>query len=61
MKFGKLIVCAAAALVAVAAAVMAVVYFKDEILEFLSDARKKFDLQKTKLFRNSEYTDYADI
>lgn len=61
MKLSKLIICAAAALVAVAAAVAAVVYFKDEIMEFLADARKKFDLQKTKLFRNNEYTDYADI
>jgi hypothetical protein len=61
MKFGKLIICAASALVAVAAAVAAVVYFKDEILEFLGDARKKFELKKTKLFCNNEYTDYADI
>ena len=61
MKLGKLIFCVAAALAVVAAAIAAVVYFRDEILEILSDAHKKLDLKKTKMFHSSEYTDYADI
>ena len=61
MKLGRLLVLAAAALVAVAAAVAAIVYFKDEILELLSDTQKKLDQKKLKIFRKSEYTDYADI
>ena len=61
MKLGKLILYAAAALVAVAAAIAAVVYFKDEILELLADVRKKIDNKKSMIFHNGEYTDYADI
>ena len=61
MKLGKLIILAAAALVAVAAAIAAIVYFKDEILELLADLRKKIDNKKSMIFHNDEYTDYADI
>ncbi|NLA87644.1 MAG: hypothetical protein GX847_10290 [Clostridiales bacterium] len=61
MKFCKLIFIAVAALVAVAAAITAIVYFKDEILELLADVKNKIDQKKSMLFHSNEYTDYADI
>ncbi len=61
MKLCKLVFIAVAAFVAVAAAITAVVYFKDEILELFVDVRKKIDQKKSMLFHSNEYTDYADI
>ncbi len=61
MKLCKLIFIAVAALVAVAAAITAIVYFKDEILELLADVKNKVDQKKSMLFHSNEYTDYADI
>jgi undecaprenyl pyrophosphate phosphatase UppP len=61
MKLGRLFILGIAAILAVAAAIAAVVYFKDEILEILADIRKSLDQKTTKIFHNSEYTDYADI
>lgn len=61
MKLCKLVIFAVATIVAVAAAITAIVYFKDEILELLADLRKKIDQKKSMLFRSNEYTDYADI
>ena len=61
MKLCKLVIIAVATIVAVAAAITAIVYFKDEILELLADLRKKIEQKKSIFFRNDEYTDYADI
>lgn len=61
MKLAKLVFIAVATILAVAAAITAIVYFKDEILELIADARKKFDQKKSMLFHSNEYTDYADI
>lgn len=61
MKLCKLVIIAVATIVAVAAAITAIVYFKDEILELLADLRKKIEQKKSMLFRCNEYTDYADI
>jgi undecaprenyl pyrophosphate phosphatase UppP len=61
MKLGRLFIIGIATIIAVAAAIATIVYFKDEILEILSDVRKKFDQKTTRIFHNSEYTDYADI
>ncbi len=61
MKFYKLVFIAVTALLAAAAAVTAIVYFKDEILELFSDVRKRIDQKKSMLFHSNEYTDYADI
>ena len=61
MKFCRLVIVAIGAILAVAAAIAAVVYFKDEILEIVADMGKKIDQKKSMIFHNSEYTDYADI
>ncbi|NMA25070.1 MAG: hypothetical protein GX936_05315 [Clostridiales bacterium] len=61
MKLCKLVIIAVATIVAVAAAITAIVYFKDEILELLADLRKKIEQKKSIFFRSDEYTDYADI
>lgn len=61
MKFGRLVITAITAILAVAAAVTAVVYFKDEILEFMASLGKRIDVKTTRMFHNNEYTDYADI
>ncbi len=61
MKIGRLILIAMMAIVAAAAALAAIFYFKDEILEIVADVKTKIDQKKTKIFRNNEYTDYADI
>jgi ABC-type transport system involved in cytochrome bd biosynthesis fused ATPase/permease subunit len=61
MKIGRLLLIAVMTLVAAAAAIAAIFYFKDEILERIADVKKILDQKKTKIFRNNEYTDYADI
>lgn len=61
MKLCKLAFIAVGTVMAVAAAITAIVYFRDEIMELLADARKKIDQKKTMLFHSNEYTDYADI
>jgi hypothetical protein len=61
MKIGRLLLIAVMTLIAAAAAIAAIFYFKDELLERIADVRKMIDQKKTKIFRNDEYTDYADI
>ena len=61
MKIGRLLLIAVMTLIATAAAVAAIFYFKDEILERIADVKKMIDQKKTTIFRNNEYTDYADI
>ena len=61
MKLYRLIIVAITTLVAIATAVTAVIYFKDEIIDFLDDVKAKLDKKKTLIFHNDEFTDYADI
>lgn len=61
MKLGRLVIFAITAVLAVSAAITAVVFFKEEIMEFLSDVKKRLDHDKTMIFHSNEYTDYADI
>ena len=61
MKIGRLILIAVMAIVAAAAAVTAIFYFKEEILERIADVKTMIEDKKTKIFRDDEYTDYADI
>ncbi len=61
MKIGRLLLIAVMSLVAAATAITAIFYFKDEILERIADAKKILEDKKTQIFRNNEYTDYADI
>ncbi len=61
MKIGRLLLIAVMSLVAAATAITAIFYFKDEILERIADVKKILEDKKTQIFRNNEYTDYADI
>lgn len=54
----RLAIAIAAVLVAVAAAVTTIVYFKDEILDLLESIRERI---KKKALVNDEYNDYADV
>ena len=59
MKAHKLILCAICVFVTVAAAVTAIIIFRNEIAEFFVDVKSKFD--EKKLHHNGEFADYADI
>jgi hypothetical protein len=61
MKFYRLIFIAITTLVAVAAAMMAVIYFKDEIVAFFGDLKDRVSCCKKSYFQNDEYTAYADL
>ncbi|MEL4106785.1 hypothetical protein IZU99_08450 [Oscillospiraceae bacterium CM] len=61
MKFFRMVFFAVTAILAIAAAISALVYFKDEIVECLMDFTKKVEAKRTKLFHSEEFTDYADI
>ena len=61
MKIGRLLLIAMMSLVAAAAAIAAIFYFKDEILERIAEVKNVIDEKKTKIFSNNEFTDYADI
>ena len=59
MKGYKLIICAVCAFVAVAAAVTAIIIFRNEIAEFFVDIKSKID--EKRIQHNGEFADYADI
>ena len=59
MKGNKLILCAVGAFVAVAAAVTAIVIFRNEIADFFVDIKDKIDFKRFR--RNGEFADYADM
>lgn len=59
MKGFKLILCIVCAIVAIAAAVTAIVVFKNQIAEFCIDVKSKIDEKKVR--NNGEFADYADI
>lgn len=54
----RLAIAIAAVLVAVAAAVTTIVYFKDEILDLLASIKEKVQ-KKARI--HDEYSDYADV
>lgn len=60
MKLGRLVFVTVTTVLTVVAAISAVVYFKDEIMEILAEVRKRLEHKRTSIFHN-EYTDYADI
>jgi hypothetical protein len=55
MKIGRLIVIGIATIIAVAAAIATIVYFKDEILEIYRTA-EKIDQKTTRIFITAKYT-----
>ena len=59
MKGQKLLLCAICAFVTVAAAVTAIIIFRNEIAYFFVDIKDKIDDKRFR--RNGEYADYADI
>ena len=58
MKGTKLILSVICVIVALAAAVSAIIIFKNEIACFIADIKLKLD--EKRLRRNGEYADYAD-
>ena len=61
MKANKIIFYAIAAFVVVAAAVAAVVMFKDQIADFFVEVKDKIESKKSLIFRIDETEDYADM
>ena len=59
MKGTKLLLCAICAFVTIAAAVTAVIVFRNEIAYFFTDIKEKIDDKRYR--RNGEYADYADM
>jgi len=59
MKGIKLIVCIGCALVAAAAAITAVIIFKDEIIEYCTELKDKIGGKFAR--HNGEFSDYADM
>ena len=55
----KLLLTAVCAFVAVAAAITAILVFRNEIVEFFVDVKDKIDIKRFR--RNGEYADYADM
>jgi len=55
----KLLLTAVCAFVAVAAAITAILIFRNEIAEFFVDVKDKIDIRRFR--RNGEYADYADM
>ena len=60
MKCGKFLFFAVCAFVTVAAAVTAIIIFRNEIAYILSDIKDKVD-EKKLFHRKGEYADYADV
>ena len=59
MKEHKLVLRAICVIVSVAAAVTAIIIFRNEIAEFFVDVRARFD--ERKLQHKGEFADYADM
>ena len=58
MRKHKLLLCAACAVVTVAAAVTAFVIFREAIAEFFVGFKERIDIKR---YRNGEYADYAEM
>ena len=61
LKNMKWLVIGVAVVTAVAATITTIVIFRGEILEFLLNAKDKFEEKKSAFFTKSELSDYADI
>jgi hypothetical protein len=61
MRAYKVIFCAVAAIVTIAAAVSVIIIFREEITNFFFDVRDKLLLKKDAVIHADEYTDYADV
>jgi len=59
MNGKKLLLCAVCAFVTVAAAITAIIVFRNEIAELFVDVKDKIDVKRFR--RNGEYADYADM
>ena len=59
MKGHKLILCAICVFITIAAAVTAIIIFRNEITGFIVEIKSKID--EKKLQHNGEFADYADI
>ena len=59
MKGFKLVICIVCAFVAIAAAVAAIVIFRNQIADFFLDMKSKID--EKKIQSNGEFEDYADV
>ena len=59
MKGNKIILCAACAFVTVAAAVAAIIIFRNDIADFFVEVKERIDLNRFR--RDGEYADYADV
>ena len=59
MRGNKLLLCAICAFITVAAAITAVIVFRNEIADLFVDIKDKIDIKKFR--RNGEYADYADM
>ena len=60
MKGSKIILSTICVLVTIAAAITAILIFRNEIAFFLAEAKEKID-EKKWFKRNGEYADYADV
>ena len=59
MNGKKILLSAVCAFVAVAAAITAIIVFRNEIIEFFVEVKEKIDAKR--FHRNGEYADFADI
>lgn len=59
MRGVKILLCTICAIATIAAAIMAIIVFKYEIICFFEDIKKK--INEKRLRRNGEYADYADM
>ena len=59
MKGSKILLSAICAFVAIAAAVAALYFFRNEIVNFFVEIKDKVDIKKFR--RNGEYEDFADV
>lgn len=61
MKDFKWIFWAIAAVLALAAAITAIMIFRNEIVDLCVDVKDKLQEKKSALFTHEEYADYADV
>ena len=61
MKELKWIFWLVAAFLAMAAAVTAIIVFRNELIDLCIDLKTKLQEKKTELFTKEEYADYADV
>jgi len=59
VKGNKLLLCAICAFITVAAAITAIIVFRNEIADLFVEIKDKVDIKKIR--RNGEYADYADM